>query len=207
MKKGIAVPVSACPQGGNNTMAKLTIEDLKKASQVTAGTVGLSSTAALGTMIAAQSMGIKMKFIPHDGSPQAILAAMRGDVDWVQYPISTLKKTIVDSKDLIPIVVYSTKRLKLLPDVPTIGELGYGELVDVVKMYRPVGGPPGLPDDLKKIWQNAFWKATNDPGYQKKQLAANGSPFPMTPEELNVMVENSIKLVTQYKETIKKYRK
>jgi len=29
----------------------------------------------------------------------------------------------------------------------------------------------------------------------------------MTPEELNVMVENSIKLVTQYKETIKKYRK
>ena len=184
-----------------------TIEALKKAPEVTAGTVGLASTAALGTMIAAQRIGIKMKFIPHDGSSEAILSAMRGDIDWVQYPFSTLKKTIVDSHDLIPILVYAKKRLKLLPDVPTVAELGYGELIDVVKMYRPVGAPPGLPDDLTKIWQNAFWKATNDPEHQKKQIAANGSPLPMTPEELNVMVENSIKLVTQYKETIKKYRK
>ena len=184
-----------------------TLEDLKKAREIIAGTVGLSSTAALGTMIAAQAMGIKMKFIPHDGSPQAILAAIRGDVDWVQYPFSTLKKSIVDSQDLIPFMVYSTKRLKLLPDVPTVAELGFGELVDVVTMYRPVGGPPGLPDNITKLWQDAFWKATNDPEFQKKQIAANGSPLPMTDKELYEMVENSIKLVTEYKEIIQKNRK
>jgi tripartite-type tricarboxylate transporter receptor subunit TctC len=184
-----------------------TLEELQKAPEVTCGSVGLASTAGLGALIAAQRMGVKMKFIPHSGSTEAILSALRGDVDWVQYPFSTLKKSIVDSHDLIPVWVYSKERLKLIPDVPTIAELGYGDLLDVVKMYRPVGAPPGLSEDVVKLWRDAFWKATNDPEFQKKQRAANATPLPMTPKELDNMVEGAIKLITQYKDLILKYRK
>jgi tripartite-type tricarboxylate transporter receptor subunit TctC len=184
-----------------------TIEALKKAPMVTSGTVGLASTAGLGTVLAAERMGIKMKYIPHSGSTEAILSGIRGDVDWVQYPFSTLKKSIVDSKDLIPVWVYSNKRIDLIPDVPTIAELGYPDLVNVVKMLRPVAAPPGLPDDVRKTWQDAFWKATNDPEFQKKQIAANASPQPMRPQELDEMVEAAIKLLEQYKEVILKHRK
>ena len=184
-----------------------TLEDLKKAPEIIAGVVGLASTAALGTIIAAERIGLKMKFIPHAGSTEAILAAMRGDLDWVQYPFSTLKKTIVDSHDLIPILVYAKKRIELLPDVPTVTELGYGDLVDVVKMYRPVAAQPGLPKDVAEIWRHAFWKATNDPEFQQKQINANALPLPMKPEELEAMVEGAIKLVTKYKETIRKHRR
>ena len=120
----------------------------------------LSSTDALGTMVASKRIGLKMRFIPHDGSQLSILSAVRGDIDWVQYPFSTLKSSLVDSKELVPLMVYSEKRLKLLPDVPTVAELGYADLVDVVKQFRPVGGPPGLPDDIIQIWRDAFWKAT-----------------------------------------------
>jgi tripartite-type tricarboxylate transporter receptor subunit TctC len=174
---------------------------------VTSGTVGLASTAGLGTVLAAERMGIKMKYIPHSGSTEAILSGIRGDVDWVQYPFSTLKKSIVDSKDLIPVWVYSKKRIDLIPDVPTIAELGYPDLVDVIKMLRPVAAPPGLPDDVRQIWQDAFWKATNDPEFQKKQIAANATPYPMRPQELEDMVEAAIKLLEQYKEIILKHRK
>jgi len=184
-----------------------TLEDLKKAPEITAGVVGLASTAALGTIIAAERIGLKMKFIPHSGSTEAILGAMRGDMDWVQYPFSTLKKTIVDSHDLIPLMVYSEKRVELLPDVPTVAELGYGELIDVVKMYRPVAAQPDLPEDVAKIWKDAFWKATNDPEFQQKQIKANASPLPMTSEELLSVVDRAITLVTKYKETIEKHRK
>ena len=184
-----------------------TIEALKKAPMVTSGTVGLASTAGLGTLLAAERMGIKMKYIPHSGSTEAILAGIRGDVDWVQYPFSTLKKSIVDSQDLIPVWVYSKKRLKLIPDVPTIAELGYPDLVDVIKMLRPVAAPPGLPDDIAQIWKDAFWKATNDPEFQKKQIAANATPYPMRPQELEEMVEAAMKLLVQYKEIILKHRK
>jgi len=61
-----------------------TIEDLKKTPEIIAGTVGLSSTDALGSMVASQRIGLKMRFIPHDGSQLSILSAVRGDVDWVQ---------------------------------------------------------------------------------------------------------------------------
>jgi len=184
-----------------------TLQELQKAPEVTSGVVGLASTAALGTIIAAQAMGIKMKPIPHDGSTEAILSAMRGDVDWVQYPLATLKKTIVDSKDLIPLWIYSKKRSPLLPDVPTVEELGYGELAEVVTMYRPVGAPPDLPNDVKKIWYDAFWKATNDPDFHKKMIAANEPAMPMTPEETAKMITQGINMVARYKELIQKYTK
>ena len=184
-----------------------TLKALQEAPEVVSGVVGLASTAGLGTLIAAERMGVKMKFLPHVGSTEAILAAIRGDVDWVQYPFSTLKKSIVDSHDLIPVWVYSKERIKLIPDVPTVVELGYGDLNNVVKMYRPVAGPPGMSKEVVKLWRDAFWKATNDPEFQKKQRAANASPLPMTAEELNAMVEGAIKMVSEYKDLIKKHRK
>lgn len=180
------------------------LKDAQNAPQVIAGIVGIASADGLGTLIASQRMGIKMKFIPHNGSTQSILSAIRGDVDWVQYPFSTLKKFIVDSRDLLPVLVYSKKRIKLLPNVPTVAELGYPELADTVKLYRATGGPPGLPEDVAKVWKNAFWKATNDPEFQKKQIAANAVPLPMRPEQLEAVVEAAIKSISKYKDIIKK---
>jgi tripartite-type tricarboxylate transporter receptor subunit TctC len=184
-----------------------TLEDLKKAPEVTSGVVGLASTAGLGTIIAAERMGVKMKPIPHAGSTEAILAAIRGDVDWVQYPFSTLKKSIIDSPDLVPAWVYAKKRLELLPDLPTVEELGYGDLIDIITMYRPVGAPPELPEDVKKIWNDAFWKATNDPEFQQKMVKSNRNPAPMTPEETAAMVSRAVVEVAKYRELILKYRK
>jgi tripartite-type tricarboxylate transporter receptor subunit TctC len=184
-----------------------TLQELQKAPEVTSGVVGLASTAGLGTIIAAQRMGIKMKPIPHDGSTEAILAAIRGDVDWVQFPISTLKKYIVDSKDLIPVWVYSKKRIPQIPDVPTVGELGYPDLANIVTMYRPVGAPPRVPKAVAKVWDDAFWKATNDAEFQKKMIAADEPASPMTPQETAEMVSNAVKEVAKYKALILKYRK
>ena len=104
-------------------------------------------------------------------------------------------------------MVYSKKSLKTLPNVPTIGELGYPDLLDVVKMYRPVAATPGLPKDVVKLWRDVFWKATNDPEFQKKQRAANAMPLPMNQKELESMVDGAIKLIGQYKGLILKHRK
>lgn len=184
-----------------------TLQDLQKAPEVTSGVVGLASTAGLGTIIAAQRMGVKMKPLPHDGSTEAILSAMRGDVDWVQFPISTLKKSIVDAQDLIPVWVYSKKRLAILPTVPTVEELGYGDLVDIVTMYRSVGAPPNVPGDVAQILYDAFWKAVNDPEFQKRMMDANEPALPMNPEETAQMVKRAIEQVEKYKELILKFRK
>lgn len=184
-----------------------TLKDLQNAPEVTAGVVGLASTAGLGTIIAAERMGVKMKPIPTDGSVQAILAAIRGDVDWVQYPFSTLKKSIVDSQDLTPVWVYSKKRIEQLPNVPTVEEMGYGDLLDIVAMFRPVAAPPGLPKDIHKVWTDAFSKAVNDPEFQKKMIKANHSPLPLSAEETADVVKRGVLEVAKYKKLLQQYIK
>jgi tripartite-type tricarboxylate transporter receptor subunit TctC len=183
------------------------LKDLQKAPVVTAGVVGLASSAGLGTVIAADRMGFKMKPIPGEGSVQAILGAIRGDFDYVQYPYTTLKKSIVDSNDLKPVWVYSKNRLPDLPNVPTIEELGYGDLLDLVTLYRPVGGPPGLPKKIHKIWSDAFWKATNDPEFQKKMKKARRNVRPMTADETEKMIKGAVIELQKYKQLLQKYIK
>ena len=104
-----------------STKSKLrTLQDCQNSPEVVSGVVGLASTAGLGSIIAADRMGVKMKPIPHSGSSEAILAGIRGDVDWVQYPFSTLKKSVLDSPDLVPAWVFARQGLALLHDVPTV---------------------------------------------------------------------------------------
>ena len=184
-----------------------TLADLKNAPEVTCGVVGIASTAGLGSVIAAQRMGIKMRPVTHAGSTEAIISAIRGNVDWVQYPFSSIKKVILDSHDLVPVWVYSKKRLKLLPNVPTIAELGYPDLVDVVSMYRPIGAPPDLPKEEAKILKDALWKATNDPDFQKKMIEANEPAMPMTSDETAATVKKALAEVAKYKDLVSKYIK
>ena len=184
-----------------------TLEDCQKAKEVVSGVVGLASTAGLGTIIAGDRMGITMKPIPHGGSSEAILGAIRGDLDWVQYPFTTLKKSSIDSTDLVPAWVFSRERLAQLPDVPTVAELGYEDLLDIVAMYRPVGAPPGLPEPIAKVWREAFWNATNDTEFQHMMRKVSRYVYPMTPEYTASMVDLVIIEVDKYKDLILKYRK
>jgi len=183
-----------------------TLADLKKAQKVIAGTVGMSSTAALGSVLAAEAMGIKMDFIPHDGSIPAILACIRGDVDWVQYPYGTVQKYL-KSGDLLPLCVYAKKRLARLPNVPTIVELGYEELLATVTMYRPIGGPPGIPKDVAKILIEAIQKSAQDPKFVAAMEKAAMEPTYYGAEETAKRVADSVKKFSQYKDVLLKYLK
>jgi tripartite-type tricarboxylate transporter receptor subunit TctC len=183
-----------------------TLKDLQQAPEVLAGTVGLASTAGLGTVLAAEAMGIKTKYIPHDGSTEAVLAGIRGDVDWVQYPFGTLKKHF-DAKELIPVWVYAKNRLPELPNVPTIGEIGYPQLLPVVTMFRPIGGPPGMSAEVTKIWQETFKKADQDPEFVSAMKKGRLEPTYYGPEETEQMVKESVKTFAQYKDILLKYLK
>jgi tripartite-type tricarboxylate transporter receptor subunit TctC len=183
------------------------LEDFQQAPMINTSVVSLSGTSGLLTLISAKKMGIAIKPIPHSGSTEAILSVMRGDLDWYQGPYGSLKKAIVDSQDLIPIWVYAKKRLKLLPNIPTVVELGYESLLNLALMYRAVGAPPGMSKDVAEIWRNAFWKATNDPEFQKRVIKANGQPAPMRSGEVASIANNALKELTQYKKLVLKYRK
>lgn len=184
-----------------------TLEQMKAAPEVKSGVVSLSSTAGLGTLIAMQRMGIKPRFVTHDGSQEAVLAAMRGDVDFVQYGYASIKKFVVDSHELNPVWVYAKQRIPDLPNVPTIVELGYPDLLDTVAVHYVVGTTPNTPPEIVKILDDAFAKAVAEPEFVKKMTDLGQTPNTATAEETAKIVSDSIKEFGKYKELLEQYTK
>ena len=183
-----------------------TLEDLRKTPNLKTGVVGLSSTASLSTLIAAEEMGFKVKPINYDGSTEALLSAIRGDTDLVTFNFPSIKRFIIDSKELIPFVVYSKERLKELPDTPTIGEMGYEKLLEVVGLDNMVGAPPGTPGDVMKVWRDAFDKALVDPEYQKMiRNQLKHEPTPLNGDQTAQKINAYFKTYAKYKNLIMQY--
>jgi tripartite-type tricarboxylate transporter receptor subunit TctC len=68
----------------------------------------------------------------------------------------------VEAGQLKLLAVYSSKRAKKFPDVPTVNELGYGVIQEAP---IAVFGPKGLPADVVKTLHDAFKKAMDDPAF------------------------------------------
>lgn len=147
------------------------LDDLKHAPQVKLGLAAVASGAGIGAAIAGREMGINLQLIGHDGSQEAVMAAIRGDVDMIQFPFQSVRKFMVGSQDLDPILVYSPQRLAELPDVPTVVEAGYPQLVGLVKQDYLVGTTPGVPEEVAGVLREALRKAMEDP--ELAQLAQN----------------------------------
>jgi len=98
----------------------------------------------LGELITAEA-DIPYQHIPYPGSSNAMPDLLAGRVDSFFAGLSLLKPHI-DSGALRPLAVSGTQRIPSLPDVPTVGELGY----DGVEMEVWIGffAPAGTPDDV-----------------------------------------------------------
>jgi len=144
-----------------------TLEDLQNAEVVNAGVVSVSSTDGLGLMALAKELGINLNIITHEGSSEALLAAVRGDVDIVQFPY-TSAIDYVESGDLIPLIMQSKERMSDYPDIPTVGELGYEDLLNVTMGNRTIITTPETPEEILTVLREAFDKAVADPEYIKQ---------------------------------------
>ena len=132
------------------------------------GKWGASFTA--GAMILTKAK-VKAKFLPYKGGGPSKRAVLAGDGDFTFGRPSTIMSNF-KAGDVRILAVGGTKRMKELPDIPTLAELGYGsENV----MRRVLMAPRGIPADRLKKLQDAFSKLQGDKTYKRlmKQLSEN----------------------------------
>jgi len=67
---------------------------------------------------------------------------------------------LIDSNELRPLLTF-TDQTKF-PGVPTIKEIGFPELIEPVRSQRYLVGPPGLPGNIKRIYEDALKKVFAD---------------------------------------------
>lgn len=109
----------------------------------------------------AQSAKFEYNAVPYGGTADQLLALRQGEVDFSCAKVADVAKLIKgDSAELKVLGVYAEKRDPQLPDVPTLGELGYYN-----KWYgsaRALVAPKGTPDNVIKFYEDAFKKTMED---------------------------------------------
>ncbi|MCW5733643.1 MAG: tripartite tricarboxylate transporter substrate binding protein [Enhydrobacter sp.] len=119
--------------------------------------------------------------VSYKGLPPAIpdLLAQRIQVGVVSTPI-ILQHAV--SGAVRPIAVVAARRLRELPDVPTMLEQGFGDIE--IRSALPMYGPKGLPSAIVSRLNDAVRKALGNADVQRRLAAAYIDPMPMNVAEL-----------------------
>ena len=118
--------------------------------------------------------------IPYKGGAPAMTDLLGGQVDATFMNINTGLPNIKAGK-LRALAITSSKRSPLLPDVPTMEELGYKGVT--VYSWQAVAAPKGLPPEIKSKLQAAIVAALNDPSVKPKLLELGFEIVGNTPEQ------------------------
>ncbi len=181
------------------------LQDLQNGEGIKAAVGGISSTGSLGTMMAGQEVGIDLELVPHDGSTEAILSVVRGDVDWTQQQYEAVA-SYIESGDLIPLWTYTKERLPELPDTPTIAELGYESLIDMANGHRLIGTTPNTPKEIVAILEDALLKALDDPEFIEDMNKVDIPVNPVGAEEASRIMKNNIEKWMPFKDILLEHR-
>jgi len=118
--------------------------------------------------------------IPYKGGAPAMSDLLGGQVDATFMNINTGLPNIKGGK-LRALAITSSKRSPLLPDVPTMEELGYKGVT--VTSWQAVAAPKGLPADIKAKLHDAIVASLNDPAVRPKLLELGFEIVANTPEQ------------------------
>jgi tripartite-type tricarboxylate transporter receptor subunit TctC len=153
-----------------------TVKDLQQAKRVTWGVEGIGIARWVHAFLAANELKIPFDVVAgYGGTGETLPGLLRGDFDVFTQPIdhpSTLP--FIRSGEIVPIVNLGESRAKNAPDTPTAIELGYKNLI--VKVFRAMVGPPGLPKDIHKKWESLLLKTMESKPY-KDWAASFGIPL------------------------------
>jgi tripartite-type tricarboxylate transporter receptor subunit TctC len=118
--------------------------------------------------------------IPYKGGAPAMSDLLGGQVDATFMNINTGLANIKAGK-LRALAITSTRRSPLLPDVPTMDELGYKGVT--VTSWQAFAAPKGLPADIKGKLHDALLAGLADPAVKTKLLDLGFEIVGNTPEQ------------------------
>jgi tripartite-type tricarboxylate transporter receptor subunit TctC len=123
--------------------------------------------------------GIDTLHVPYRGSPASLAALTAGDVQAL-FDTAGTALPLVQSGKIRALGVSSTQRIRMLPDVPTIGETVPGY---TVTGWLGIGAPKDTPAEIVQRLNREIAAVLNDPPIKSKMLELNSDPFVSTQAE------------------------
>ncbi len=129
--------------------------------------------------------GTDFTILTHDGGGDVLLSVLNGTAAVGIGEIAELRGQI-DAGELRLITTYTDERLELFPDVPTAKEQG----IDlVVRKFRGLAGPKGMPENVVAAWEEGIQKLLADPEFKAWYEGEGVIPAFMNQEEARTFTE------------------
>lgn len=166
----------AAEQSGIKTMKQLVEKMQVKNNDVSFASIGQPhlTPPGLAFLVMAKSTGGTAQAINYKGQAPGTLDMLAGRITFAAYSLTGMLQYIESGK-IVPLAVASPHRLGALPNVPTMGELGYAEFV-AANNWQPwiaLAAPAKTPDSIVNLLNRAVAQAAQAPEF-KARLARSG---------------------------------
>lgn len=128
--------------------------------------------------------GIQMQHVPYRGAPPALVDLIGGQVH-VMFDNMPSSIEHIRAGRLRPLAVCTTKRLDVLPDVPTVSESLPGFETSA---FAGLGAPKGTPADIVERLNREVNAGLADASLRARIIELGGVPLPVSPAEFGKLI-------------------
>ena len=139
------------------------VEDAKKRPDgISYSSSGIYGTLHMAMEMLIHSAGIKLKHVPYGGAAPALTALLGGHVDCMAAGPAVVLPHIKAGK-LRALAGWGEKRIAVLPELPTLKELGYDA---VFYIWAGMFAPKGTPEPIMKKLRDTVRAAMQEPDFK-----------------------------------------
>jgi putative tricarboxylic transport membrane protein len=122
-----------------------------------------------------RAAGVKVPIVSHDGGGDQMIGVLNGTYDIGIGEMQELAAQL-DAGKIRLLATLSDKRLSGLPQLPTAKEQGFNV---VVRKFRGIAGPKGIPDAVASAWEQALRRVIELPAYKTEYTKEQLTPVVM----------------------------
>jgi tripartite-type tricarboxylate transporter receptor subunit TctC len=180
-------PVMSIPTviAGHASVTGSTLKDfigdtVRSGREVRNGTATLASPGRFLMAAFFKSQGMKVLEVPYNGAGPATTALLAGEIEILPVTVASIVGLVKAGK-LKALAVTAKERVALLPDVPTMPELGYPDII--MGQWNGVFGPAALPRSVVVKLHKAVTSAMKqDQIIQRLNTVAAEAVFSQSPQ-------------------------
>jgi tripartite-type tricarboxylate transporter receptor subunit TctC len=169
-----------------------TLKDLQAAAAAPGYNFASGGPGSIGHIVGEMmksAMKIQMTHVPYRGGAPMTTDLIAGVIP-VGIDVITAFVPMVKAGQIRALAVTTKQRSPLLPEVPSVVELGWPQLV--AENYFGVSGPAGLPAEVTDKLAKALAAITADPAIVKRFEELGVTPVKMSPAEFSAFVARQV---------------
>lgn len=144
-----------------------------------------------------RSAGVKVPIVSHEGGADQMIGVLNGTYDIGIGEMQELQAQLEASKIRL-LATLSEKRLEGLPQLMTAKEQGFNV---VVRKFRGLAGPKGIPDQVARQMEEAIRKAVASPAYKAEYTKEHLTPMVLGREAARQFTADvAAETITSFKE-------